>query len=204
MKKMKHSIEEKNKKLFKKIAGKYDRGFIGKILNKRSHKVLKLAKVKSNSIVLDVGCGTGTFLYLLSKDKSLKLHGLDLSKEMLEIATNKLKDKAILKLGSANNISKYYKKNYFDYIFIDDAFHHLPHQERVIENIKLLLKEDGKIVINDLSFGRFGNFIFHKLEPGNSGMYTPKGYLRLLKGKGFRDIKQKRLSLISVYTEGEK
>jgi len=204
MKNRYNQIEKSNKRFFKKIADKYDKGIVGKILNKRVSKTLVLANVKSKSKVLDIGCGTGTLLYFLSRDRTLKLYGIDISDEMFEIAQRKLNKKAILKLGPVRTVLEYYKKNYFDYIFIDDAFHHLSNQEEVLEDLKSLLKENGKLIISDLSFGSLGNFIFHKIEPGNSGMHTSKEYTILFEENGFKEIKKERPGLFSIYIEGTK
>ena len=65
-------------------------------------------------------------------------------------------------------------------------------------------KINGKIIISDLSFGKIGNIIYHKLEPGNSGMYTFKGYKKLFNDNNFKNIRQERLGLTSIYTEGRK
>jgi len=197
-------IEKSNKKFFKKIANYYDGGLIGKILFKRTNNILKLSKVKKHSKILDVGCGTGNLLSLLSRDKTLTLYGIDLSKEMLRIAKNKLLKNAHLSLGSVNYLLKNYGQDYFDYIFFDDVFHHLPNQEEVVKDVLVLLKDNGKFIISDLSFGRFGNTIFHKLEPGNSRMYTATDYIALFKENRFEKIKQKRMGLVSIYTEGVK
>jgi len=153
---------------------------------------------------LDIGCGTGDLLYLLSKDRSLELHGIDLSVEMIKIAKEKLKSKAVLKVGSVSNLLTKYKNNYFNYVFIEDAFHHLPEHDKLIIKIKSLLNKKGKLVICDLSFGKIGNLIFHELEPGNSKMYTFKGYKKLFEERNFKNIKQEKFGLVSVYTEGEK
>ena len=138
---MKNSLEESNVKFFKRLANRYYKGLFGKIKDNRIKKTLEFANVKKNSKILDIGCGTGSLLYSLSKDKSLKLYGTDLSKDMLKIANEKLKDNANLKLGNVENNLLKYKKNYFDYIFIEDAFHHLPNYEKLIDDIKRILNK---------------------------------------------------------------
>ncbi|MEK6914378.1 MAG: methyltransferase domain-containing protein [Nanoarchaeota archaeon] len=201
---MEYKLEESNLKFFNKIAKIYDRGIFRKIKDYRVKNTLKLADVKANSKILDIGCGTGNLLYDLSKDESLKLYGIDLSKNMLKIAREKLRNNAVLKLGNVKNVLLKYKKNYFDYIFIEDTFHHLPNQEKLIDKIKILLNKNGKLIISDLSFSKIGNFIFHNLEPGNSETYTLKEYKELFEEKKFKNIKQRRFGIISVYTEGVK
>ena len=197
-------LEQKNKEFFRKISRIYDKGFFGKIMFDSTKKTVEAANVKSGSRVLDIGCGTGNLLFILSKDNTPELHGFDLSKDMLKIARGKLKNKAELKLMSVKKLKKENPKNYFDYVFISDAFHHLPFQERVIRDSKALLKKGGKLVISDFSLGTIGNKIFQLIEPGNSGMHTLKGFMDLFEKNKFKNIKQKRLGPIAVYTEGIK
>ena len=197
-------LEEANIKFFAKIAKIYDKILFNRIKNYRIKKTLEFANVKKNSKIFDIGCGTGSLLYSLSKDNSLELNGIDLSKEMIKIARKKLKNKALLKIGNIENLSKNYRNDYFDYIFIEDAFHHLPNQDKLVVKIKNLLNKNGKLVICDLSFGKIGNIIFHKLEPGNSKMYNIEEYKKLFEENKFKNIKQENFGLISVYTEGNK
>ncbi len=197
-------LEQKNKKFFKKISKIYDKRIFGKSIFDSVKKAVEIADIKKKSKILDIGCGTGSLLFFLSKDNSLELHGFDLSEEMLKIAGEKLKDKTNLKLISVRKFKEEYKKNYFDYIFISDAFHHFPYQEKVIEDSKILLKSGGKLVINDFSFGKIGNKLFHWIDPGNSGMHTLKEYKKLFEKNKFKNIKQKKIGLIAVYTEGIK
>ncbi len=201
---MKNKLEEKNKEFFKKIASKYDKGIHGFFVKKRNRKIIELTNIKNNSKILDLGCGTGEFLEMMSNKKSLHLYGLDLSKEMLKFARRKLKNKAKLKFGSTKYMDKYYNKDYFDYIFISDAFHHFAEQEKVIKKAKTLLKKKGKLIIADLNFGKFGNSIFHIIEPGNSGMPTLKEYRKLFEENDFHRITQKKIGIFSFYMIGVK
>ena len=75
-----------------------------------SKKTVEIANVKRKSKILDIGCGTGSLLFILSKDKTLELHGFDLSEEMLKVAKEKLKNKANLKLISVRKFKENYKK----------------------------------------------------------------------------------------------
>jgi ubiquinone/menaquinone biosynthesis C-methylase UbiE len=94
-------------------------------------RLLKEVKIKNNSTILDADCGTGTFLNILSKNKTLKLYGIDVSPKMLEIARKKLKDIAKLSLTTVEKIGY---KNKFDYIFSIIAMHHYSDKEKAIKN----------------------------------------------------------------------
>jgi len=192
---------QENINFFNKIARYYDKGIFGIWLNRILIKLLKEIEIKENSIILDVGCGTGNFLKILSKNKTLILCGLDISPKMIKIAKKKLGKKANLKLMPIENLRD---KNKFNYIFSTEAFHHYSNQKKAMRNFYYALKKNGRLIIVDLSFGRILNWIFHKIEPGNSGMNSRRDFYRLLKKYGFRNIQQKRLSLVTIMTLGEK
>lgn len=197
-------LELKNIKFFRRLSSKYDHGFGGRFILEKIKKTVKSAKVKPKSRVLDLGCGTGNLLTILSKNKSLKLHGMDLSESMLKVAISKLKDKVKVKKGSVRSLLELYRTNYFDYIFISDAFHHMPNHRKVVEDVRKLLKRGGKLIISDFNFGTLGNQIFHVIEPGNSGMHTAKDLKELLLKCEFKKTKIEKHGIVSIYVEGTK
>ncbi len=196
------NLTEKNRKFFNKIAGYYDYGILKAWLNRILKRVLMETKISDDSKILDVGCGTGNLLKMLeNENKTLKLYGIDISSKMLKIAKNKLKNKAELNLVAVEKI-KY--KNKFNYIFSTEAFHHYENQNNAMENLYRALRKGGKLIIVDLSFGRILNWVFNKLEPGNSKMNSSSDFLKIFKSHKFRNIKQRRLRLSAVMTIGEK
>jgi ubiquinone/menaquinone biosynthesis C-methylase UbiE len=75
---------KENLKVFNKVAKFYDlNNFWFKVI---LFRLIKEVKIKNNSTILDAGCGTGTFFNILSKNKTLKLYGIDVYPKMLEIA----------------------------------------------------------------------------------------------------------------------
>ncbi|MEK6935603.1 MAG: class I SAM-dependent methyltransferase [Nanoarchaeota archaeon] len=196
------NLTEKNRKFFDMVARYYDSGILKAWLNGILERAWRQIKVNNNSKILDAGCGTGNFLKILEdENKSLELYGIDISSQMLKIAKNKLKNKAKLSLVAVEKI-KY--KNKFDYIFSAEAFHHYENQDKAMENFNIALKKKGKLIIVDLSFGRILNWLFNKIEPGNSKMNSSSDFLKIFKLYKFRNIKQKRLGLFVIMTIGEK
>ena len=198
-------LEEKNRSFSKRLSKIYDKGLIGSITLKRAKKTIEFANIKNNSKVLDVGCGTGSLLFLLlKKNTSLELHGIDLSEHMLKIARIKLGSRVNLKRESIKNLKNIYPSKYFDYIFVSDALHHFPNQGQFMHDTYKLLKKGGKLIINDFNLTRLGNLIFHLLEPGNSRMPMPKEYRQILLKSKFKNIKYRPFGIISFYMEGTK
>jgi len=195
------SLIKKNRIFFNRIAKHYDFGIFKKWQEKIKRIALGMIAIKDNSKILDAGCGTGSLLSILSKtNPRVKLYGIDISSEMLKIARKKLGRKANLELSSVEELSK---KEYYDYIFSSDAFHHYANQELAMQNFYQALKKGGYLIVLDVDFGIFNSF-FHKIEPGNSKMNSSLEFRNLFRKHNFKEIKQKRVGLINVITIGRK
>lgn len=95
-------------------------------------KILK-SKVRPNSSVLDVGCGSGDLLNCLNPKVGV---GIDLSEGMLKIARKRLKSKNfIFYKGAAESFELPQKLN-FDYILLVDVLEHVKDIEKTVKNIK--------------------------------------------------------------------
>jgi protein-L-isoaspartate(D-aspartate) O-methyltransferase len=85
-------------------------------------KMIEYYKLKSDSKILDVGCGKGFILYEFKKLlPSCEVKGLDISSYAIENAKNEVKDDIIL--GNANSLP--FEKNYFDLVISLTTLHNL-------------------------------------------------------------------------------
>ena len=117
----------------------------------------RLIKENSTDVetLLDMGCGTGRHAELLC-DKGYKVHGIDLSKDMLKIAENRRKDKEDELSFSHSNIQELNLNKKFNVVV--SLFHVISYQNSNNELIKAFevaknhLK-DGGIFIFDFWYG---------------------------------------------------
>ena len=101
-----------------------------------------LPELRGKSI-LDFGCGTGIFTFLLEKYYPSKVIGIDLSEEMLKIAIAKGEEKkssAQFVLGDASKLASYFDET-FDLVFSYTTTHYLTNLDELFENIRRVLKE---------------------------------------------------------------
>ena len=94
--------------------------------------------------ILDLGCGPGTdTLKLSNKNKKLKIYGLDLSEELLKIASKRL-PKAVFSQGDMLD-GLPYENEFFDGIFSKASLLHIPKDklETVLKEITRILKKNG-------------------------------------------------------------
>lgn len=114
-------------------------------INKNFTKKIKKL-ISSDSIVLDFGCGVGTFSFLAAP-YAKKIIATDSSKEFIKL---------MKKNNSYSNIEvqfadDFYNKNYqnfFDVIMIVDVLHHLNNDlDRILSDIYKMLKKNGVLII---------------------------------------------------------
>jgi len=122
-------------------------------------KINKVSKIKENSIVLDIGCGTGRTLMDVCKKYGCGGVGIDLSDEMIKdakqhlnqlnrIAGKKINIKFIRASGS--DLKKIFKqKESFTHIISQDALFLVNDKKSLYEGIRELLAKDGAFAIDD-------------------------------------------------------
>jgi len=111
--------------------------------------------IKSHSsksmTILDLGCGTGRHDELLC-DKGYTLHGVDISKEMLDIAANRRKGKEDRLTFSQSDIAQLNLKKKFD--VVTSLFHVMSYQntnailDKVFSGVKDHLNKDGLFIFD--------------------------------------------------------
>jgi len=140
--------------------------------------------INQNSVMLEFGCGTGlissNFVNCFSK-----IIGYDQSEKMLEVYDSKfleIKDKMI----STNSLTGLNTK--VDIIISSMVFHHIIDINHVLNDIRSILKHDGKLIIVDLDLDDGG---FHSDESGFNGHngFDRELFVSQLKLNGF-DVTQ--------------
>ena len=108
---------------------------------------------EGNIRILDMGCGDGVLLYLLSKkirNPDIELYGVDLSDVAVKTAINKferkgVKNKFFFKAEGVYNTS--FDEGMFDIIISSDVIEHLNEPDTFLKEVKRLLKSNGFLVI---------------------------------------------------------
>lgn len=130
--------KESIKDFFNSLASSWDDDMIkdDDIIN----KILDEGHV-NKSKVLDVACGTGVLIpYYL--DRKCKVIGIDISDEMINIASSKFKDIEFI-CGDVET----YNDDKFDNIVIYNAFPHFIDADSLIKHLSSLLNENGYLNI---------------------------------------------------------
>lgn len=118
-------------------------------LKRRARFLIEGIDPQDGERILDLGCGDGFYLYLLSNlGVDIKLEGSDLEKANLESARRNLKSKQI-KLIQGDLMQKLpFKDNYFEKIVMSEVAEHLPDDIKGLKEARRVLKPGGVILLS--------------------------------------------------------
>lgn len=97
--------------------------------------------------ILEIGCSTGYFSYLLSSDKDRDIIGIDILKDSVEIA-NDLFGSNNLKFDTMDGEHLNFPPNTFDYVILMELLEHVNSPHNLLKDIYNILKPGGKIIIS--------------------------------------------------------
>ena len=159
--------------------------------------------------ILDLCCGTGNQLKLLSKNGFKNLHCLDISRAMLKVAK---KGGNPIAVHNEDATKTSFEDASFDVVIISFAIHEKDRdtQEKLIEEARRLIKEDGHILIVDFVFddettklGRIGINFIERMAGGEhysnfKGYIQNNGLASLVKDDKFKLVKDSRRAFNGV------
>ena len=105
-------------------------------------------KLVSNKKIADFGCGTGLQSIALAKKYNCNVVGIDSNRRTLDIAIKNANELKISqnKISFIESISPEII-NSFDIVISQNSFEHFPNPKQVLEEMKSLLNNSGKILI---------------------------------------------------------
>ena len=150
------SKEEKVHDVFEKISADYDK--MNSVISFNQHikwrdDIMRRMAVRDGSSALDVCCGTADWTIALAKavGASGEVTGLDFSESMLEAGKDKVKPFPIISLIHGNAMELPFPDETFDYVTIGFGLRNVPDYEKVLSEMKRVLKPGGMIACLDTS-----------------------------------------------------
>jgi trans-aconitate 2-methyltransferase len=114
------------------------------------YKKLLSFGLRSNSNVLELGCGIGTLTFLISRFvKKGRIEAVDLSSKSIEFAKQRIKNRNI-NFFAADVVSYQPSIKDLDFITLFDIIEHIPMEKHndLFRNLSMASKENTKILIN--------------------------------------------------------
>ena len=142
---------------------------------KNSPRKAVLDAVNRNDTILDLCTGTASMAIQIAKRyPNTKIMGIDISKDMLRVAQNKIHKEQItnVELLSMDATDMSFEKERFDKILVSLILHEMDEgfAEKMIKEARRVMREDGRIIVTEWEQSKTlkRKFLFmpiHILEP---------------------------------------
>src|SRR5687768_14123726 len=154
------------------------------------------ANIKPDHHILDVGCGTGSFVVLLARQfPAAKVTGLDPDPKALARAQAKIARAAVsvqLDRGFADQLP--YQRDSFDRVFSSFMFHHLEEheKEKSLNEVSRVLKPGGSFHLLDFTADHGTHGFLSRLFHSHARMKdnTDERLLQLIGHAGLKNAEQ--------------
>ena len=171
------------------------------------HDIAAQIKDLSYESLLDVGCGTGFLMELLTKQRPARYCGVDLSDEMIRVAKGKQIEGVEFVVSSADKLP--YPDETFDIVTCSQSFHHYPYPEKAMQEAKRVLRPGGLYILSDTGIGGIGawidNHILFKLaRSGDCHTTNRKGIEKLMEAAGFAVTDSRQIQGMIYTVTGKK
>ncbi len=140
--------------------------------------------------VLDVGCGAGNLLnYLAKRDKKTVFSGVDIGRDIIKRANkNKYCNRENFVLMDAENLP--FQDDFFDEVYCYEVLEHVEDLDKVLSEIKRVLKQAGKLKVTvPLKKSEKILIKYNKNYPrqvGHRRFFSEEDIEKILKRKKFR------------------
>ena len=144
-------------KMFNNISKEYD--ILNRVISfgidvSWRKKIVKILKYKNPSTILDVATGTGDLAIAMVKTNAQKIIGLDISKGMLDVGIEKIKDRNLnntieMVIGDSENLK--YENDFFDAVTVSFGVRNFESLDSGLNEIFRVLKPNGSLVILETS-----------------------------------------------------
>lgn len=131
-----------------------NKNYFYKILFSPIKFMVRTAVIKKDSKLLDIGCGSGQFLYEM-KHFGLDVHGIDPGEFNEDYADE-------LKLIKNDLMKKQYPDEFFDIITMNHVFEHINNPKEMTKEIYRILKPKGTFIIGLPNTRSLANKLFNK------------------------------------------
>ena len=172
-----------------------DLGQTGWVTKEESAELPRLLKLTSESVVLEIGCGSGAYAVHLAEEVGCKIVGVDANESGItnanRLAAERRLDKRLTFRHCDVSSGLPFESEGFDAVFANDVLCHIPARESLLREMYRVLKENGLMLFSDALV--IGGMVSHQEIATRSciGFYVfspPGENERLMKEVGFRLI----------------
>ncbi len=208
-----HAVKHSARRQFDGWAKSYDRSIVRHLLFDPSYRMFMeelyrwRRDMEEPFDLLDIGCGTGTWTAMVAGCDlpSRRVVGLDYSVTMTQVAHAKSVEigegAPLFVNGDSEHLP--FADESFDVVTCSNSFHHYPHQEATIREMRRILRPGGRLMLIDgFRDNVIGWFVFDVIittlesTPEARVFHAPWSLIRkFFKDAGFRDIRHKKANI---------
>ena len=145
------------------------------------------------SRVLDVGCGLGGSAFLMARDFDLQVDAIDLSRNMLALAEQKLaasglSDRVNLQWGDCLELDCCAQ---YDAIYSRDVFLHIADKAHLFERLYAAMRPGGRLLFTDYCCGPkpWSDEFDEYVQKRGYCLHTTGEYAGFIAGAGFQQVR---------------
>ena len=199
-----HNYEKESEQFYDRIADHFDHTFDGFLASFFKKFIRKNLEFKPNARILDVGCANGKLLSMLAEKQPISGYGLDISSEMVKVASQ-LHPEFAFEQGTAENLP--FGTAAFDLVTCSASFHHFPNPEQFLKEAARVLAPKGRLAISEIHIPvvtKLYNWRLNRFSiEGDVKVYEPQELRQLFEKNGWKIVK-KCIFLQIQYYELEK
>jgi ubiquinone/menaquinone biosynthesis C-methylase UbiE len=166
------------------------------VTTEESGAIPQMLRLETNSLVLEVGCGSGGYALHLAKNVGCRIVGLDVNAPGVNNANQLARLRGVAaqarfeECDAAKDLP--FTDNSFDAVFSNDVLCHIPGRLKVLSEMLRVLKPGGRMLFSDALV--VGGMISHEEIATRSSIgyyvYSPPGENeRLTEQAGFRQLR---------------
>lgn len=192
---------QKSREYYNKLANGYNDSLEARYTLRFKRMILDeiIIEPERNSL-LDVACGNGSLLKMLSAKYRLKGYGIDISEKMIDSARN-IYPEFQFDVSSCEETS--FQDESFDTITVSAAYHHFPDVRGFAREAYRLLKPEGRLYIAEIYYPRLLRTLLNPFVPlskaGDVKFYAPKEIEANFKNAGFQISGFNRAGQVQMY-----
>ncbi len=145
-----------------------------------------IVKVPAGGRLLDIACGDGRLLHMLSRTRTFEGYGVDISGGMVRAAQKALPG-MVFHQAPCDHLP--FEDNFFDALTVCCSFHHFPDISAFAREASRIMKPGGQLYIADVYYPSWLRVLLNPLirfhPSGDVKIYAPSEINRLLKNHGF-------------------
>lgn len=153
-------------------------------------EVLKLHSPKNNDEILEIGCNTGEFCWLLKKKFKVDPFGIDINESAIKIAKEKYSEINF-------EVKDFFElKKCYDVIYMQHVIEHIKEPQKALIKIKELLKHQGIVIITCPNKWAYPSKLICKLnktkfcyDPTHVSEFDPVSLSKIIEKEGFKLLK---------------